>query len=324
MPDYKTLPINTEISALVNGKYKGKKVDEVDQVAAKKDITAILNKYVKQGLENAKLRLQYVTQEHDSCKQTLKRMEALLEELKAPNYIPEGYKLHECKAGLNLIGIAADAVHKDGTTMFAKMSEFRASWSPTASKICKDVKFLDAFIAVRTQSMMLGKQAEGLEERIVEYKKRAELVAAEAEKVRNGSDQTNKDLVVEANKLVAIIETAEATAKEALKLATNKVRTLTGMKNQALWNGLQLKVAESVVVDIEKERKTVAGQHKTADQARTRLLPMIQAKSFILAPTKEKLDKAWPLLEGYKNDAAKAKTDADEVLKELAKRPTSK
>ena len=316
MPDYASLPILTEINKIVE-KHKQKPIPEQE---AKQAILVILNKYVKMGLENAKIRLKYVTDQRDACKKTLERMEALLRDLKAPEYIPEPYKLPECKSGLTLISLSLDAVHQDATTMFAKMSEFRASWGGTVQQVCKDVGFLDGFIAVRTNSMTLGKQAEALEERLVEYKKRAEIIAADAEKTRNGAAQGSQELIAEANKMVAQIEAVEADGAKSVKAVTTKLKSLVGMKTQKIYTGKEHKVAISFVADIEKERKNVAGQCKTAEQIKARLDPMIASKKFLLTAVKQRLDKVWPLLDGHKNETRKAKEDGDKVLVELEKR----
>jgi hypothetical protein len=316
MPEYTNLPILDEIEVLVS-KHKSHPIPEPE---AMKAVQVILNKYVKAGVENAKNRLKYVTEQRDSCKKTLERMEALLQDLKAPDYIPEMYKLHECKAGVQIIQLTADGVHKDGATMFAKMGQFRGNWGPAVAKLCKDTAFINSFIAARTGSMALGTQAAALQERVDEYVKRAALIAAEAEKVRNGAAQDSKQITAEATKLVEGIEAAETEAAKGLKAAASKLKTLTSLKTQSVYTGKEHKVAESFVADIEKERKGVAGQYKTAEQHKARLHPLLVAKAFILGPVKLRFDKAWVPLEKYKAEAKKYKEDADKVFLELAKR----
>src|ERR1700722_15555786 len=316
MPEYANLPIIDELEVLVS-KHKSHPRAEPE---AMKAVQVILNKYVKAGVENAKIRLKYVTEQRDACKKTLERIEALLRDLKAPDYIPEMYKMHECKAGVQIIQLTADGVHKDGATMFAKMSQFRSNWGGTVAKLCKETSFINSFIAARTGSMTLGTQAVALQERIDEYVKRAVLIAADAEKARNGAVQDTKEIMAEATKLVEAIETAETDAAKGLKAAQSKLKSLTTLKTQSVYTGKEHKVAESFVADIEKERKGVAGQSKTAEQHKARLQPLLVAKSFILGPIKLRFDKAWVPLEKYKAEAKTCKENADKVFIELTKR----
>jgi hypothetical protein len=316
MPEYVNLPIITELQALVKVHEK-KPLAEHD---AKKAVLDILNKYVKLGKQNAEKRLKFVTDERDSCKKTLARMEALLAELKNPDYIPEMYKLPECKAGLDIITLAADAVHKDATTMYDKMGEFRANWTITIAKLCKDTSFVNSFITVRTGTMMLGTQATGLSDRIDEYKKRAALVADQAMKARQVVAQSTQQMLAEAKTLAQAIETAEATAAKGAKAADDKVKSLTKMKTQSVYTGKEHRVAESFVTDVEKERKSVAGQHKTATQYKTELLKMIQAKAFLMTDIKKRMETAIGSLDQHLASVKKDRASADTVFAELAKR----
>ncbi len=316
MPEYTNLPILDEIEVLFQ-KHKSHPMTEPE---AMKAVQVILNKYVKAGVENAKVRTEICYRAPGRLQEDAGEDGGTPPGSEAPDYIPEPYKLHECKAGVQIIQLTADAVHKDGATMFAKMSQFRGNWGRTVAKLCKDINFINSFIAARTGSMTLGTQAAALQDRVDEYQKRALLIASEAEKVRNGAAQDAKQILAEAIKLVEAIEAAETDAAKGLKAAASKLKTLTTLKTQSVYTGKEHKVAESFVADIEKERKGVAGQQKTAEQHKARLQPMIAAKSFILSAVKERLDKAWPPLEKYKAEAKMYKENADEVFLELAKR----
>ncbi len=322
MPKYHNLPILTDLGKLVSIKQAREKTPKpLSEEDGRKAVEALLKKYAKLGVANAKMRLDYVKESHESCKKTLASVEKLRDEIEEPDYIPEPYKLPECKAGQNIIQITTDAVSKDAKTMYALMGEYRANWTGTIAKIVKETGFVDQYIAIRTKTMTLGKQAVGLADRLDEFVKRADMAVKRAEKARKGGEQNNKEIMAEADKLVKDIETAESEAAEIVKKGATLIKRVEGAKAMKPYTGKEHRLVESQVEDIKTNRKGVAGKVKTSESNSKELDKLIQKKAFLLTNHKKQRDKALESLKQHlktvEADLAKAEKIYDQLEKSL-------
>eukprot|EP01031_Cornospumella_fuschlensis_P005875 gene5875-7297_t len=155
MPTYDLIPVTTQLGEIA-ARFE-KKIMTADEALEK--AKQVLTSASKLGIANTKARLAYVKDKHDEAKKVLEKMNQLLEELQSPDYIPEIYKLSEIQGGRDIINAYVKAVKDDGGTMYDKMGEYRANWGGTIAKFCKDGTFADKFIAIRTESMRIGKMA---------------------------------------------------------------------------------------------------------------------------------------------------------------------
>lgn len=320
MPKYHNLPILTELGKVVTLKQSKEKTSKpLPEEQGRKAVEVLLKKYSKLGVDNSKMRLDYVKKSHESCKKTLASMEKLRDELEDPDYIPEIYKLPECKAGLTIIQTHADAVSKDAKTMYALMGEYRANWTATIAKICKDTSFVDKYIAIRTKTMTLGKQAVGLADRLDEYVKRAEMAVARAEKARKREEQGNKEIMAEADKLLKDIETAESEAAEVVKKGATLIKRIEGAKTMKPYTGKEHRLVESQIEDIKTNRKGIAGKVKTSESNSKELDKLIQKKSFLLTNHKKKRDTAIEKLQEHLKTVEADLAKAEKIYASLEK-----
>lgn len=325
MPDYTNLPVLTDLQQIVKLKEKRAKTEKpLTEQEGRMAVEVILKKYSKLGMANAKDRLAYVKENHESAKKTLERMQKLLDEIEDPSYIPEIYKLPECQAGLTIIQTQADAVSKDAKTMFNLMKDYRANWTGTIKKICDDVSFVDGYIAIRTKTMTMGKQAVALANRLDEYVKRAELISKQAEKARKGADQDNKSLMKEADDLLKDIEENEKKASELIKKGATLIVRVRNAKKQKTYTGKDHRLVESQVQDIETNRKTIKGLNKTATMKSKQLEKLISKKSFLLSGHKTKMKTALDNLGKHIKAVEGDVKEAEKIYKELEKSLFSK
>lgn len=306
MPKYQEILVIDKLNEIV----KLHETKPLQPQMAKAAVEQVLKACCKLGVENARARLEYVTQARDACKKTVAKMEELLEELKNPDYIPEIYKLPECKAGVDVIQAHVDGVVQDGATLYKLMGQFRASWESTVAKVCPDSSFVAAYIAIRTHTMTMGKQTVAEQERLEEYLKRAVIIAKQAEVARKGGEQASREVMQEAETLLVGIEDDVKAMTELDNSTSKKLKSLRSYEKLKEYTGKDHKVCESFVADIETARKGCAGRYKTAEQAEKRLDELIKAKGFLLGKAKQRKEAGMTellrllrVLEGYVSDA---------------------
>ncbi|HIV69953.1 MAG TPA: hypothetical protein H9903_03375, partial [Candidatus Aquabacterium excrementipullorum] len=242
MPAYHKVPVLDELQLIVDQH----KIKPIDAHAARTLMTKVLTKCSKLGLENAKMRLAYLEDAQKNAKGTLASMEKLLQELEDPWYTPEVFKLPTLQAGLKTIQMQVEGADADGKVLFELMTQYRASWASTIEKVVgKEQDFVDVHIAIRTQTMVLGKQSIGALDRMKEYVKRAEQISKAAEKARAGGEQSAQEAKAEADGLLKLIEQAESDAAKRLIDSSKKSNKLKPFKTQKPYTGKDHKLAES-------------------------------------------------------------------------------
>lgn len=314
MPKYDALPVLDDINALAAQHAKKPLADPVAEVSK------VLKKYAKLGIENAKTRLAYVTKLHDEAKSTLAEMNKRLQDIQSPGYLPEPYKLAEIKAGAEMIRLMAQKSHEDSSTMFDLMKQYRENWTGTIRKLCPDTGFADTYIAIRTQSMIYGNQAVGQEERLEEYVKRAEGVLKQAEKARNGAQSSLVEMQKEATQFVADFKAAEDAVDRVVKATDGRLTTLVGHKKLSTYTGKEYKVSESFVQDIETQRKAVSGKFKTAREQFKALTDAARANPAVYADAVKRGQQTLQTIQKQLDRCEQIKSSAQKTLAELAKR----
>lgn len=321
MPKYAALPVLKDIAQIE----KVKKAREASgnplgEEECRKAVEVVLKKYCKLGVENAKARLDYVTKEHESAKKTLASMKTLTEEIESPDYIPEAYKLSECKAGLDILKVQQKALSDDGGTMYPLMKEFRENWEGTVKKVCDDTAFLGTYIAIRTKTMTMGKKAVALTNRIDEYVKRGELFYKKAEKARKGAEKDSKAIISEARSIAKDITDVEKAASDMARKGGQALKSMTALKKlKDKYTGKEHRVAESYVQDIETNRKTIKGNLKTTTIKKKEFDKLHASKAFLLSKEKSDVDAAYKKLESHAAEAEKDLKAAEKLFKELEK-----